>query len=102
MSEVAQGKKRLTITISEDALEWIDDNIAISKFSSRSHALEFAIASLQKRNSDLEDAKGDAMELWREVQELGSRLLFLSRERKALEARIEALEAERAEAADSV
>ncbi len=48
MAEVAPGKKRINITISEDLLDWIDENVESHRFASRSHALDYAVTVLRE------------------------------------------------------
>lgn len=47
MAEVAPGKKRINVTISEDLLDWIDENVESHRFASRSHALDYAVTVLR-------------------------------------------------------
>ena len=43
------GKKRKTsVTIDEDLLDWIDKEMAQKRFASRSHAFEYAIMRLKE------------------------------------------------------
>ena len=43
-------KYQITVTVSKDLIEWIDQEIEnTSKFSSRSHAVEFALKALRNQ-----------------------------------------------------
>lgn len=43
-------KLQITVTVSKDLIEWIDDEIEdTSKFSSRSHAVEYALKALRNQ-----------------------------------------------------
>jgi len=50
MSELAEGKERVMITIDHDLLAWIDENIKFKRFANRSHGFEYAIARLRQRH----------------------------------------------------
>lgn len=51
MAEVAPGKKRITVTLDEGVLGWIDKNVEAKRFASRSHGLTYSAETL-KRLSD--------------------------------------------------
>ncbi len=36
-------KERLTITLDQDLLEWLDEQVALKRFANRSHGIEFLI-----------------------------------------------------------
>lgn len=40
-------KKTVSISIDEDSLKWIDEQIEIKRFAHRSHAFEYAIEQLK-------------------------------------------------------
>jgi len=42
-------KKRLQVTVREDIVEWIDQQIETLRFASRSHAIEYALLKLMKK-----------------------------------------------------
>jgi Arc/MetJ-type ribon-helix-helix transcriptional regulator len=44
-------KTRVNVTLSNDILKWIDENIDSHRFASRSHALEFAVMSLKEADA---------------------------------------------------
>lgn len=62
--EVAPGKVRLNVTISEDVLSWIDRNIVAKRFSSRSHALDYGAAVLKR----LSDGIGTDRRWWEDIE----------------------------------
>ncbi|MGB9748520.1 MAG: ribbon-helix-helix domain-containing protein [Candidatus Woesearchaeota archaeon] len=43
-------KERITITLNEELLDWIDNKIKKRIFANRSHAFEFLIARLMENN----------------------------------------------------
>lgn len=43
------GKIRLQVTVKPDLVDWIDEEIKTSLFSSRSHAVEFALSELRRK-----------------------------------------------------
>lgn len=47
MSEMV--KKRLQVTVREDIVKWIDQQIETLRFASRSHAIEYALVQLMKK-----------------------------------------------------
>lgn len=42
-------KKRLQVTIREDIVAWIDQQIETLRFANRSHAIEYALLQLMKK-----------------------------------------------------
>ena len=42
-------KKRLQVTVREDIVDWIDQQIETLRFASRSHAIEYALVQLMKK-----------------------------------------------------
>lgn len=48
-------KKALSITLSEDLLEWIESEIESARFGSVSHACEYALRTL--KNSEAKELK---------------------------------------------
>ena len=48
--ETVNMKKKISITIEEDLLKWVDEQTKSVEFSSRSHVIEVAISKL--RDSD--------------------------------------------------
>jgi hypothetical protein len=51
MSEISEGKTRVTVTLADDIVGWVDANITAKRFANRSHALEYG-AEVLKRLSD--------------------------------------------------
>ncbi len=45
-------KKLVTITLSEEILNWIDQQTRNRKFASRSHAIEYIVAKFVKEKGD--------------------------------------------------
>lgn len=43
-------KKRLQVTVREDIVDWIDQQVETLRFASRSHAIEYALVQLMKKN----------------------------------------------------
>lgn len=41
-------KKTISISIDEDLLKWIDEQIEVKRFAHRSHAFEYAIEQLRR------------------------------------------------------
>ena len=46
---VEMVKKRLQVTIREDIVHWIDQEIEKLRFANRSHGIEYALLSLMKQ-----------------------------------------------------
>jgi len=44
------GKIKISITIDEDLIKWIDSQIKKKKFANRSHSLEYAITLLKEKS----------------------------------------------------
>jgi metal-responsive CopG/Arc/MetJ family transcriptional regulator len=44
-------KERITITLNEELLDWVDNKIKKRIFANRSHAFEFLIARLMENNN---------------------------------------------------
>jgi Arc/MetJ-type ribon-helix-helix transcriptional regulator len=47
-------KKRLQVTVREDIVNWVDQQIETLKFASRSHAIEFALLRLMEAEKEKE------------------------------------------------
>jgi len=45
-------KKRLQVTVREDIVRWIDQQIETLKFASRSHAIEYALLQLMEKEKE--------------------------------------------------
>jgi Arc/MetJ-type ribon-helix-helix transcriptional regulator len=45
-------KLRLQITVREDLVKWIDEQVKRLRFANRSHAIEFALANLKENGHD--------------------------------------------------
>ena len=45
------AKKRLQVTVREDLVKWIDQQIEKARFGSRSHAIEYALTQLKESES---------------------------------------------------
>jgi Arc/MetJ-type ribon-helix-helix transcriptional regulator len=60
---MVRHKKPITVTLSEDLLEWINGEIDTARFGSVSHAVEFALRSL--KNSE----QKEKVEKFREITE---------------------------------
>lgn len=43
-----RNKKLVTITLSKEVLDWIDEQIKTRRFASRSHAIDYVIARFMK------------------------------------------------------
>ncbi len=48
LSEMA--KKRLQVTVREDIVKWVDQEVEKLKFASRSHAIEYALLQLMGKS----------------------------------------------------
>ena len=46
MERVGMGKIKVSVTIEEDFIKWVDEEIKKLRFRNRSHALEYALAKL--------------------------------------------------------
>ena len=46
LSLVEMAKKRLQVTVREDIVEWVDQQVDKLRFASRSHAIEYALLQL--------------------------------------------------------
>ena len=44
------AKKRLQVTVREDLVKYIDDEIGKLRFANRSHAIEYALTQLKERD----------------------------------------------------
>ncbi len=42
-------KKRLQVTVREDIVKWIDQQVEKLRFASRTHAIEYALLQLMKK-----------------------------------------------------
>jgi Arc/MetJ-type ribon-helix-helix transcriptional regulator len=49
ISELNMPKQRLQVTIRKDIVEWMDQEVETLRFASRSHALEYAMLELMKK-----------------------------------------------------
>ena len=47
---VEMGKVRLQVTVREDLVKWVDQEIEKLKFASRSHAIEYALQQLKEEH----------------------------------------------------
>jgi Arc/MetJ-type ribon-helix-helix transcriptional regulator len=45
------AKKKTSVTLNEETLQWIEEKITEKKFASVSHAVEYAIEQLRKQES---------------------------------------------------
>jgi Arc/MetJ-type ribon-helix-helix transcriptional regulator len=45
---IEMAKQRLQVTIREDLVKWIDQQVEKLKFANRSHAIEFALMKLKE------------------------------------------------------
>lgn len=45
---IEMTKQRLQVTIREDLVKWIDQQVERLKFASRSHAIEYALMKLKE------------------------------------------------------
>ena len=43
-------KKKISITIDDDLLKWLDSKIKTKKFANRSHGLEYALSQLKEKS----------------------------------------------------
>jgi Arc/MetJ-type ribon-helix-helix transcriptional regulator len=48
MSEGEMSKQRLQVTVRDDLVKWIDQEIEKARFGSRSHAIEYALTQLKE------------------------------------------------------
>lgn len=49
MTEQDMPKVRMNVTIREDLVKWIDEQIEKLRFANRSHALEYAVLQLMEK-----------------------------------------------------
>jgi Arc/MetJ-type ribon-helix-helix transcriptional regulator len=52
MNETVMPRKRIFATIREDIEEWIQKEIESGRFRNRSHAIEFALLQLMKKEKE--------------------------------------------------
>jgi Arc/MetJ-type ribon-helix-helix transcriptional regulator len=45
---IGMPKQRLQVTVREDLVKWIDQQVKNLKFANRSHAIEFALLKLKE------------------------------------------------------
>lgn len=45
-------KKRLQVTVRQDIVKWIDEQIKTLRFASRSHAIEYALLQLIEKDAE--------------------------------------------------
>jgi len=50
---VELAKVRLQVTVREDLVKWIDKEVSGLRFASRSHAIEYALKELMKKEKAL-------------------------------------------------
>lgn len=50
-------KLRLQVTIREDLVKWIDEQVKRLRFANRSHGIEFALAELRENEQEPKDQK---------------------------------------------
>ena len=43
------AKQRLQVTVREDLVKWVDEQIEKARFGSRSHAIEYAVTQLKNK-----------------------------------------------------
>jgi Arc/MetJ-type ribon-helix-helix transcriptional regulator len=49
MSEIIEmAKQRLQVTVRDDLVKWMDQQIEKARFGSRSHAIEYALTKLKE------------------------------------------------------
>jgi Arc/MetJ-type ribon-helix-helix transcriptional regulator len=57
MSETTEmAKQRLQVTVREDLVKWMDQQIETARFASRSHAIEYALTQLKESDKKPSDA----------------------------------------------
>jgi metal-responsive CopG/Arc/MetJ family transcriptional regulator len=45
------AKTKISITVDEDLIKWLDSQIKAKKFASRSHGFEFALTQLKEKHN---------------------------------------------------
>jgi len=55
MNEAAMPRKRIFATIREDIEEWIQKEIESGRFRNRSHAIEYALLQLMKKEKEIKE-----------------------------------------------
>jgi Arc/MetJ-type ribon-helix-helix transcriptional regulator len=50
-------KLRLQVTVREDLVKWIDEQIEKLRFANRSHAIEYALAELKENDQQKKNPK---------------------------------------------
>jgi Arc/MetJ-type ribon-helix-helix transcriptional regulator len=50
-------KLRLQVTIREDLVKWIDEQVKKLRFANRSHAIEYALAELKENGQQKKNSK---------------------------------------------
>jgi Arc/MetJ-type ribon-helix-helix transcriptional regulator len=45
---VEMAKQRLQVTVRDDLVKWMDQQIGTARFASRSHAIEYALTQLKE------------------------------------------------------
>jgi len=48
---MARKREQLTITLPQDLIEWMDEQIDRRRFANKSHAIELALFELKKRDT---------------------------------------------------
>ena len=48
---IEMGKQRLQVTVREDIVRWVDQEVKRLRFASRSHAVEYALLKLMTQGS---------------------------------------------------
>ena len=51
LSESDMVKKRLQVTVREDIVKWVDQQVEKLRFASRSHAIEYALLQLKEKEA---------------------------------------------------
>lgn len=55
MNETVMSRKRIFATIREDIEEWIQKQIESGRFRNRSHAIEYALLQLMKKEKETKE-----------------------------------------------
>lgn len=62
------AKQRLQVTVREDLVKWIDQQIEKAQFGSRSHAIEYALTQLKDQTNSRDPAKQRRYQLLKEKE----------------------------------
>jgi Arc/MetJ-type ribon-helix-helix transcriptional regulator len=58
MNEIEEmAKQRLQVTVRDDLVKWMDQEIEKSRFANRSHAIEYALVQLREKPSGKPERK---------------------------------------------